>query len=229
MFNMTILVFLSQKFNLFWTKTFETVFNVWTITSYFVYSSIKKILFCRSAVDITAGSRSIFTTTDIGQRKPPRCPIIIWHNVSKMNQGTFKELNQAQAGLISILVQKMVWAHRKWILNPRNPMDLSAEGVKKVSLNQKKRTKLSESKDFWKSFLKVQILACVHRLNGKGGNLPKFPTAVAFKGVPALWHAVRSAVIMANPIVNNKPHYYHFKRHYHRVHTPFPSSKFRGL
>ena len=114
-------------------------------------------------------------------------------------------------------------------LKSKEPKGFVCLGGQKVSLNQKKRTKLSENKDFWKSSLKVQILAFVQRLNGKGGNLPKFPTAVAFKGVPALWHAVRSAVIMANPIVNNKPHYYHFKRHYHRVHTPFPSSKFRGL
>ena len=114
-------------------------------------------------------------------------------------------------------------------LKSKEPKGFVCLGGQKVSLNQKKRTKLSENKDFWRSSLKVQILACVQRLNGKGGNLPKFPTAVAFKGVPALWHALRSAVIMANPIVNNKPNYYHFKRHYHRVHTPFPSSKFRGL
>ena len=114
-------------------------------------------------------------------------------------------------------------------LKSKEPKGFVCLGGQKVSLNQKKRTKLSENKDFWRSSLKVQILACVQRLNGKGGNLPKFPTAVVFKGVPALWHALRSAVIMANPIVNNKPHYYHFKRHYHRVHTPFPSSKFRGL
>ena len=114
-------------------------------------------------------------------------------------------------------------------LKSKEPKGFVCLGGQKVSLNQKKRTKLSENKDFSRSSLKVQILACVQRLNEKGGNLPKFPTAVAFKGVPALWHALRSAVIMANPIVNNKPHYYHFKRHYHRVHTPFPSSKFRGL
>ena len=88
-------------------------------------------------------------------------------------------------------------------LKSKEPKGFVCLGGQKVSLNQKKRTKLSENKDFWRSSLKVQILACVQRLNGKGGNLPKFPTAVAFKGVPALWHALRSAVIMANPIVKS--------------------------
>ena len=72
-------------------------------------------------------------------------------------------------------------------LKSKEPKGFVCLGGQKVSLNQKKRTKLSENKDFWRSSLKVQILACVQRLNGKGGNLPKFPTAVAFKGVPACW------------------------------------------